>query len=367
MHSNNALVKETLPSMIILGGDDSIGREKVKEQIFQKLYAKHGSLIEDHYDSSRESLDDYLTRLMTPNLFGEITLFHIKHLQKLPKKDLESIAEVLTYPFDHIYLLLEYDEDKKGALSKALNLKKIEKEDFLLHIALLKPKPYQLAEWLITQVERLFGRSIVPQAAEQLVSFTGSDLDRIYTELQKLDIYLEKNERITLEAIETVSGVSHVVKPDDLNKAVGFRRLEEALTTVDALFLGNGFSPIMLVSMLYRHFWNLYKIRSFAESNKNAANRYFKTSYKEKNLVAGDIGIGAGIITEKTRNRTYPAIVLPGIIDQAVKYSSGDIMHILSLLASYDRGLKSGTVPHTSQALRELCYTIIRMGQLERV
>lgn len=354
---------DSLPSVIVLSGDDSLGLEKAKEQLFERLYSLHGSIQEEYFDSSKESLDSWVTRLMTPTIFGDARLFHIKHVQKLNKFDTSLLADTLKIPIDGVNILVEYDPDKRKKTAQTLGLKKLEKSGQLIHFDFKKPRNYEMSKWLVAQVRTLFDRSISESTAEQLASFADFNPDRIYSELQKLDIYLPEKGPITSEAIEAVTGVSRSLAPSDLNNAIGHRRWEEAYTALDTLFAGNSFTAIQLNSSLFRHIWILYKIRVYAEENRSSVNRYFKTQYKEKNEIAADIAVAVGIFSEAQRKRVYPAVVIPQIIEQATKYSKEELSTLLIMISNYDRGIKGGGEKPGLPSFRELCYKMVRFGK----
>lgn len=361
---NDITFKEDLPLAFLLHGDDTIGLSKAREQLLENLFSWYNDFQEEYFDSSVEDIDGFLSRIMTPTLFGEFRLFHINHLQKLSNNEIKSIASVLQYPIDNVLILLEYAKDTKKKIGTLLDAKKLVKSGQLCNLTYKKPRQYEMSSWLVTQVKTLFNRKITADAAEQLLNFAGYELDRIYSELQKLDIYLPDKGVITPEAIEIVTGSSKVVKPDELSNALGYRKWKEASESIGYLLnSANRYSIFQLLNALFRHFWNLYKIRLYAEENRASANRYFKTSYKEKNQIAGDIAIAAGVIAESQRNRVYPAIVIPGIIDQAVKYSKEELQAVLCSISSFDRKLKSGKEKQDVATFTHFCFSIVREGR----
>lgn len=352
-----------IPVVTILSGDDSLGREKAKEQLFELLYKQYGTFDEEYFDSSRESLSEYLGRLLTPTIFGGVRLFHLKHVQKFNTSELKELAEVLAVPHDNLHILIEYEADRKKNLSASLKLPVLKKRSDVSVVSFTKPKKHLMPKWLSEQVKQLFGRSIEMNAAEQLLEFTGYELDRIYPELQKIDIYLPSDAPITTSAVSTVTGSGKDVSPQDLCTALGHRKWGEAYETIEMLFGENSVPVMMLTSVLFRHFWLLYKIRLYAEVNRAAANRYFSARYKEKNAVAADIAIAVGALTEATKNRVYPAFVIPAVIEQATKYSIEDLRVVIERIAKYDRDIKSGKADNNLDAFRMVCYEIIRTGR----
>jgi DNA polymerase III delta subunit len=353
----------SIPLVTVLSGDDSLGREKAKEQLLENLFQTYNSFEEEFFDSSRESLSEFLTRLLTPTIFGDVRLFTLKHVQRFSKDELKELAEVISIPHDNLHILIEYESAAGKNTAASLKLSKLkERDDVAIH-SFSKPKKYLMPKWLTEQVKQLFGRSIEMSAAEQLLEFTGYELDRIYPELQKIDIYLPADAPITKDAVSTVTGSGKDVSPSDLSYALGHRKWGEAYSSLELLFGENALPVMMLSNVLFRHFWLLYKIRLYAEDNREAANRYFKARYKEKNSVAADIMIAVGFLSESTKNRVYPAVIIPGVIEQATKYSLEELRQVIARISKYDRDVKSGLAETTMDAFSMLCYNIVRTGR----
>lgn len=346
--------------VLVITGSDSLGVEKQKEQFLESIYTNNGSFTEEFYDSSREQLNSFLNRLITPSIFEETRLFHIKHIQKLTNDELKDIRDIINQNISSVYILLEYENDKTKKVSKYLELTKLKKLDYVSVVNLSKPKKYEMPKWLIGQVKQLTGRDINLEAAQHLLEYVSFELDLVYSELQKIDIYLPEGAPITVDAVLTVTGSGKDLSPSDFCNAVGHRTWATAYDCIEYL-LGDGGSNIMLlVNALFRHFWLLYKIRTFASENRDLANKYFKARYKEKSEVAATIMIAIGFLSETTKNRVYPAVVLPKVIEQATKYSDKEIIMAISNIVTYDRDIKSGTVSMSIDSFLDLVYSIIR-------
>lgn len=356
-------LSEIIPVVTVLSGDDLLGREKAKEQLFESLYRLHGSFTEEYYDSSRESLGEYLMRLLTPTLFGDIRLFHLKHVQKLSAADQKELGKIISLTHDSLYILVEFESDGEKGLSTALKISELKKRSDVSVVSFSKPKRHLMAQWLVEQVQQLFGRRIDMAAAENILEFTGYELDRIYPELQKIDIYLPDGAPISTGAVSTVTGSGREVSAQELCHAVGMRNWADVYAISEKLFEENSVPVMSFTSSLFRHFWGLYKIRLFAEKDKRAANLYFKSRYKEQTAVATDIAIAAGLLTEATKNRVYPAIIMPKVIDQAAKFSLTELKQIITRLTRYDREIKSGLAETTLDSFRMVCYDLVRTSK----
>ena len=360
------------PRVIVVQGNDMLGKEKVKEQIRERLYGAQPTFVENHFDSSHESLEEYLIRLITPTLFGDFRLFTLVHAQKFSVQETKQISTMIPLIGDDALLVLDYEfkggKGGKRAAPKELQLPKYKKSGEVLALDFATPKRYELAQWVSDQVRTLFNRRMSKDGAETLIDYIGEDVGQLYSELQKLDIYLPEGAPVDKEAIEAVSGVIAQSSPFDLANALGHRKWNHAYPIINRLSPKSEMKPgdvLPVLSILYRHFWKLYKIRCYAEENGRHAMSYFSAQYKQKSAVAYEIGTATGIIDSKSpAGRAYPVMVIPDVIGQARNYKRSEFLSLFTLLLTYDREVKTGVIRATQQNFSQLCFQIIRLGKV---
>lgn len=364
-----ALLKErAIPRVILITGDDYLGREKAKEKIKEALHALLGEIAEERFDSSREPFEVYIERAITPSLFQTVRLFHIRHAQTLSDSEVQRLETILSVEIPDVFMLIEYEqkEGKKKDFAAAIHISKREKKN-PGHFALLafeRPPDYKMVQWLMEQVPALFGRSIAKGGAETLIDYAGYELDRLYSELQKLDIHLPEKAPIDKETVKHITGATRKMSAFDLARALAQKDFGRACTILTSLFSDTFYAP-PVIAALYHHFWKVLKIRAYAATHKEQANAFFKTAYQEQMKIAHAIGVATGILqASDPEKKAYPVMILSGLMDQARTFRYQEVKQILLWLRDFDVGVKTGRVKPTQQNFEQLCYTIVRVAEL---
>jgi DNA polymerase III delta subunit len=373
MKSTGTALPKQPPSILVLSGDDTIGREKARERIVQQVLEAHPGAVEEHYDPSREPFTAFAERIITPSLFHPMRIFHIRHANELSAKEVSFLADIAAAPPPDATIVVEIDPPQRGAgktdaILQKLGGKKGKSDSGLLHLAFAKPPEYKLAAWLTEQVPLLFGREISKPNAEHLLDMIGAELDKIYSELVKIDILLPAGAPIDKEAIEYITGSSRVMNVNELAKAVGAKNFVRTLEVVDSLFTASVSLPAA-VSALFRHFWAMFRIRAFAESQRETMRQYLdkRAGYERKNAIAAEIGVAAGLLKkDDPPSKAYPVVILSGIVDQARGFTTAQLKQIIRWLQEFDAAVKSGQMEPAKSNFQLLCYKIIRVAELER-
>lgn len=369
----NVLQNSTIPHILIIAGDDSVGREQARQKLVREIVHAHGQYVLERYDSSAVDFSLYIEKILTPSLFAETRVFHINHAQTLSEKELKELNKTIQYPPTDSYIVIEIDEGKKGkdSESKVGKLLQIKKRaasgnsDFLYQ-EFQKPPEYKIAEWLVNQTPMLFNRRISKINADFLVDLVGYEIDALYSELQKIDIHLEPGEPIEKNVIEEVVGASRTMTVFELASALSTRQLTRALAIVDSLFATTFYAPTM-ISALYRQFWALFRIRKFADANPQVIKNFLNAkgfNNPVQNEAAFAIGKAAGLLMDGEMRKVYPVIIASGIVQQAKKFTDEELKMICKWLLEFDLGIKTGKISGSLQEVQLFCYRITRVSEL---
>jgi DNA polymerase III delta subunit len=360
--------------LYFIAGDDSVGREQARAAILRNIGSIHDRYVIEKFDSSSEQFAAYLAKMFTASLFQDIRVFHINHCQLLGDGDLEELDKALNFQIpDDIFIIIEFDEVKKGKESenkaaKKLHVKKrcTAKDASCSYQEFFKPPEYKTPQWIMQQVPLLFGRKIDKADAEYLVELAGSDIDILYSELQKIDIHLEKGAPVRKDAIELVVGVSRQMNVFELGSALSFKDFTRSLKIINSLFETSFYPPVM-VSALFRHFWALFRIKKFEEKNPQQIKRFLSSrgfNDPEQNETGFAIGRAAGLLKDGEQHKVYPVIILPKIVAQARNFSFEELKTIFRWLLEFDSGVKTGKIDASQYAVQMLCFKIVRVSEL---
>ncbi len=367
------------PTFTLLIGDDTIGREASREKLRRTVRERFSNVGEEVFDASRESLGEFLQRFLTPSLFDDARVFHVRHAQQLDE-NIKEISAVLNNPAPDVFLLIEAEEGGEGKRARAAATafknwtkgfaRRAKKDPRTYQLRKFpKPRDYEMPAWLAGNVPQILGRRISRDNAEYLIDLIGTDPANLRSELSKADLNLPEGKPITAEAIDAYVASGRPPAPRELAQALGRRDAARVLELIDALCSSASYLPACIPA-IFRHFWALFRIRHFARSSPEQMKGFLEAVKRRDREGQGrlglEIGIAAGIMQPGQGNRVYPMLIKPGLIDQARDFTNEDLAYVFRLLCRYDVGAKTGQVHVSRESLQFLCFKILRAGRLDR-
>ena len=371
--------ESTPPAFTLLLGDDTISREKAKQNVIDSVRARAADALIERFDPEGKSLAAFAERVITPSLFQEVRVFIVRDAHLLKKDDLEVLKSLFAYDIADVHVVIEAsvarsgkDRHRTGSKDFEQLIKQYESASAAApgkfsQFEYPQPAEYKMAQWVEAQTPLLLGRGISRKDAEYLVDLVGSDGATLYSELQKIDVFLAPKKPIGREAIETVSGATRLMTQFELAQALGTKNLVKALEIIDSLYRGSVYLPLY-ISAIFKHFWALFRIVIFARANAEAMKK-FEASMKRFDKQTQDeiglaIGVAAGLMTEKQRGSVYPVIVKPGLVRQAGSFTEAHYKKIFPWLKEYDIGVKTGRIDDSKIGFQLLCYKIVKASDI---
>ena len=177
------------------------------------------------------------------------------------------------------------------------------------------PKVYEseLSSWVSRRLKE-YGKKIESSAAEFLVAQSNPNLRDINNEIEKLLLYLDERNEINLDDVTFIVGSSRVYNIFELQKAIGKRKMGEALMIVENM-LANERQEMLIMTMLTRYFIALWKL---IEESGKTNNNY---------QLAGKVGINPYFVSEYLHALSF--------------YSPSEIENAFLMLCETDEKLKT--------------------------
>ena len=354
----------------VLSGDDSVGIEHARATITAHLEKTGGALSHEHFDPANEHFALFVQRMLSPTLFGNLRVFHFRHVHERADDDLDELNNAFESGIPDAFAIVELDGPKKET-AKALKKLRIEQRagddpPFCLHLEFARPPDWGIADWLVTNTPLLIGRQIAKPDAEYLADRVGRDLDLLYSELQKIDLHLPEKARIDRKTIDLITGRQREMTAFELAAALGRQDLAAALRIVGAIFAGTPYLP-SVIAALGRHFWALFRIKKFCEANPDIGRRFAKSKgYKNSEQIVTGLAIGkaAGLLGDKDAHRIYPVLIKSGIMEQVSLFSDKEIERIIAWLLEFDWGIKTGRIAPDRASIEILCYRCVKVRSI---
>jgi DNA polymerase III delta subunit len=360
----------------LLCGDDAVLREHVRSEIIQAVKSSQPEALVERYNPGDGDFSSFGESIITPSLLTPMRIFLISELHLLGDKDLDALSGLFAYDLPDACVIMETDKTTSKKSKDVASSKK-----FLLFIdrfsAWIKKEPsrfaiqefvcppdYKMIDWVETHVPTLCKRTISKSAAGYLVEMVGADTSLLYSELQKIDLFLDDKAVIDKKVIDTVCGATRAMTPFELAAALGKKDLGRAIEIIDSVYSQNVYLPLF-VSAIFRQFWSMFRISEFAKSNADIVNK-FKASLKSYNKSVQEecgvlIGAAAGLFSEKQARSVYPVLVKSGIVDHAMGFERNHYRMIFSMLRDYDIGLKTGKADNSKTGFELFCYALVRV------
>jgi DNA polymerase III delta subunit len=364
-------MSDTIPHVAVFLGGDAIRRRAARDRLLHAIEERHGEVGHERFDPSGDTVDGFVERMITPSLFQTTRVFSIRHADGLPQRDLGRLAEAVGYDIPDVYLVVDIDEGagKDGAkVVKHLRVKELAKKNRGRYAIydFAKPPDYKMAAWLSEHAPELFGRRLSPDDAEYLVDLVGTEMEVLHSELQKIDIHLKPKAPFDRAAIDSITGATRTMSSFELAEALSAKELPRALEVLDSLFSTTFYAPTC-ISVVFRRFWSMRKIRAYAHANPAKVRRYLSSQYKTKNEIAHEIGVAAGLLRPGDPvGRAYPLVVKSRIVEQARAFADHHLETIFRWLRDFDVDVKTGRIDPTEGVLQLLCYRIVRVSELDR-
>ncbi len=241
-------------------------------------------------------------------MFAQRRMVVVKRSEGLTEADQGALTEYLRNPSPSTCLLFV---GKKPDLRKKffLELKKVGE------LVEFKP-PYenQLPAFVMAEAA-LAGVRIAPEAVELLLSLSGTNLQELASQIEKLAGYAGGGKSITLEAVREIASDSRADTVFDLANALGEKNLGTALRKLQTV-LRDGQAPLFLLSMLIRHFRQLWQLRELMA----------------RKVPRPELGRAIGLRSD---------FFLPGLIRQAGNFTLAEFKETFQRFYETDSSLKS--------------------------
>ena len=203
----------------------------------------------------------------------------IKEAQQLDDK-IEKFESYLNAPSLTTILIVAYKNKKLDGRSKITKLIKDK------HELLSTKKLYenQIPQWL-TETAKQLKITVTPKANALLISFLGNDLNKIYNELDKLLINLNKDKIIDEEIVYNYIGISREFNVFELQDAI-FKKDKQKIGRIINYIKNNPKNNplIVIITQLFNAFSKLYLMQSIP--------------VKDPKLLASKIGINQFFIND---------------------------------------------------------------------
>lgn len=319
-----AIRDRRLPPVLCLHGEESFLAEQAWRAILETLVPPEARDFNFQQFPGRETrAEALLDAVRTLPVFTDRRLVLVKDAQELPAAELDALLDYLSDPVPESLLLLVCAKiDGRRKFFQALK-----KQQALVEFKRLYDNQIP---GFVKERARAAGRTLTEDALALFCRRVGSNLQEIVGELDKLFAYLGDQPLADVADVAAVVSDSRVDSIFDLTNAIGSGDAAGALRLLGRL-LGEGQAPLMILSMMVRHFRQLWLAHEYLE--QGAA----------RSAIARGVGINPYFVD--------------GVIQQARRFSPERFRKAFELFLAVDLALKSSGA-HPSALLERLVLEI---------
>ena len=263
------LTVQTLPSILVLTGEDVGQFEWLKKDILKKIGYDPSDLNYSYFDMKEASYAEVEMDLVSLPFFADEKIVILDHLldlttakkRYLTDEDLKQFENYLENPSESTHLLIFAE----GKLDSKRRLVKLLKRDSQI-IEATTPKEQDLKRYFSSQAQEL-GLQFVGDSLDQLLLKSGYDFGESQKNLALLQAYKEDGQ-ITLEEIEEVVPKSLQDNIFDLTQMILKCQIDQARNLVKDLRL-QGEDEIKLIAILLSQFRMYSQVKIFSEEGQS--------------------------------------------------------------------------------------------------
>ncbi len=239
--------------------------------------------------------------------FASRRLVTIKDAHLLPAAELDELLPYLKEPVPETCLLFVAEKID----SRRKFFQKFKKSGTMVEFRPLSERelPGHIRSFLDTRDYR-----ISADALELFCSMVGESLHEVHAELEKLLTYLGERRLVDLTDVHAVVSKGRAENIFNLGNAVGCGDVAKSLSLAKQL-ADAGEAPLKILSLLVRHFRQLWKVRELQVQNRGVR----------------DIASVAGV----------PFFVVQSMISQGKRFSRNDFYRAFQLFLETDLAMKS--------------------------
>ena len=246
------LKQQTFKSVYLLCGEEAYLRNQYKKRLKDALMEEGDTMNYSYYEGKDINPKAIIDMAETLPFFAQRRVLMIENSGFFKNKCDELADYMGEIPESTCLIFAETEIDKRNRLYK-----EVKKHGRIVEFTVQKEDT--LVKWILGMLKKE-GKSITKETLRNFLSKTGSDMQNIKNELDKLLAYTEGREAITLEDVEQVCVTQTTNKIFEMINAVAEGNQKKALELYEDL-LSLKEPPMRILFLIARQFHQLYQLK----------------------------------------------------------------------------------------------------------
>ena len=246
----------------LLYGEEAYLKKQYRDRITKAIFPDGDTVNYAYYEGKRINPGELIDLAETMPFFADRRLIVIENSGFFKNASPELADYIKTMPDTACFLFVENEADKRGKMYKAVKSKG-------RVVEMARQDEKTLLYWVAGNVKKE-GYKIKEQTARYLLSTTGTDMENLEKELEKLFCYCMGKEEIEVRDIEAICTTQITNKIFEMVEAVAVRNQKKALDYYyDLLALKE--PPMRIMYLISRQFNILMTVKAMV--NKGFGNK----------------------------------------------------------------------------------------------
>jgi len=325
----NLIKQEKIYPVYLFYGNEHYLKEDISKKLRNKLVdSAYRELNYKIFYGEKLSINEVINDLETLPMISKHKLLVIKEAEKINKNDETKLVNYFNRPslknsFSTLIIIYKESRPKKELI------KAIKRVGIVVNFSVTDKA--KLASWIISKFKQS-NKKITQEALFYLKSIAGSDLGRLFNEIEKIDIYTKDQKIIEKEDVMITIGGSEAVNIFKVLDSVGDKDIKNAIDGLVKLNQGN-LHHLSIFAMIYRQIKLILQTKLLLKNGFN--------------------------IKEVEKKLKLPYFIIKKIIKQSEKYTFKEICKSYELLNIADLEFKDSQ-KEPKIILEELVVKIIK-------
>ena len=252
----NDLKQQTFKSVYLLCGEEAYLRNQYKKRLKDAMTDEGDTMNYSYYEGKDVNPRAVIDMAETLPFFAERRVLMIENSGFFKNKCDELADYVSSIPESTCLIFVETEIDKRSRLYK-----EVKKYGRVVEFGIQKEDT--LVKWILGMLKKE-GKSITKETLQLFLTKTGSDMQTIKNELDKLISFTEGKEVITSEVVDQVCVAQTTNKIFDKINAIAEGNRKKALELYEDL-LSLKEPPMRILFLIARQFHQLYQLKLLAK------------------------------------------------------------------------------------------------------
>ena len=244
---------------VIAGKEDSLVRAQCQEVLDSLLEPTQKATGLFNADPASATVTDVLDELRTAPFLTDKRVVVVKQADKFISENREWLEKYFDAPCPTGRLILTVQSwDARTKLAKKLqNSGKL--------ISITQPKSWQLPQRLVNYAKEAHGKNLGKESAELLIELSGDELTRLYSEIDKLALFADKEKLITQKHIESLIGHNRLFNVFSVINSIIAGDTGIAVERLRGMFAEDKTAEYTVIGAFAFHFRRMFKAKALLQ------------------------------------------------------------------------------------------------------